>query len=1772
MSSLKRKDAPSGAPAAKSPKRSKSDKPQSKPNANASHSTKTPQQKPAVGAAVSKLKEEEPLFPRGGGSVLSPLEHRQISIQAKQDVLFEQQSSEGAKKSEKTLKKKKSKASKNKSSDGVPSAEDVVRIESLNYQRLVKGSLVLAQITEIRPLELILALPNNLSGHVPITSVSDVLSGRVAAEADALDDDENETDGVDLKEIFEVGQYLRAHVVSTTEESSGTLTKPKKRIELSLRPEHTNTGLSSREIVENAVVMASVSSAEDHGYVMDLGFSDANTRGFLPRKEVPSDLLETRMQPGAVLLCLVTGKGANGKIIQLSALRDKLGNPQNFASEATTIQTFLPGSAVELMISDISRRGLVGKVMGSLDVTADLIHSGSGPKALDLEDKYTIGKKIKARVICDFPTAKEPKLGVSLLDHVMALSPQQAASTKSPLDLLPASSTVEKCTIFKVDPDMGAFVEVGVDRIPGFVHISRLKDGKLDLLSESSGPFKIGTVHRGRVLSYSAIDGVYNLSFESSVLQQPFLRVEDVTVGTVVSGEIEKLIINQDGIGGVLVKLAEGVHGYVPEMHLADVRLQHPEKKFREGLKVKARVLSTDMFKRQIKLTLKKTLVNSEAKPLQSFDELVVGAQSPAAIIKVLDNGAVVQFYGSLRGFLPVSEMSEAYIRDPKEHFRVGQVVSVHILNFDSETQKLFVSCKDPSAFGIEKQNALKKLKIGDIVSAKVVQKTEDDVHVELVGSSLKALLSIGQLTDRPSKNQSSMKGIRVGQILSELVVLHKNDSRRSIALSKKPSLVQASQDGKLLTALDQAQVGEVRQGFIRNITITAVFVQFPGQLTALLPKSKLSREDQDKPDFGLKKNQSIAVKIDSVDRDNGRLVVASSSHIGTPSANAQSPAAFKLENPVDQTLTFTTDLYVGKITKAKIVSIKSTQLNVKIADNIQGRVDVSQIFDSWDKIANPKSPLNAFAVNSVMEVRILGVHDAKNHRYLPISHRSTHSVLELSAKPSHITPNAAAEPSLNVLELGSTHIGFVNNVQQNSLWVNLSPNVRGRINMLEISDDVSLLDNLLANFPVGSALRVRVLAVNLIEGRLDLSARSSGASSHLTWDTIKQNMVLPGRVTKINERQIIVQLSDLVSAPAHLIDLSDDYDEASTMSYSKHSVVRVSVVDVDKSNKRLRLSLRPSRVLNSSLPIKDSEVTKFAQLNTGDVVRGFVKNVSDKGLFVGLGGDITAMVRISDLSDRFIKDWKDEFQIDQLVKGRIISIDTSTSQVQMSLKASVVDKDFVPLINYQDLRAGQIVIGKVRKVEEFGAFILIDGSANVSGLCHRSEIAEKPIQDAKKLLSEGDVIKAIVLEVDTQKKRVSLGLKPSYFKDEDSNVDEDESDDDDEIAGALLEDSEDEKSNDEDMEDVSTSVIFESTGHDKDMSSNEDDTEMADRAVEDVDALDVGGFDWSGTALDELTITSPSTDPNARTEKKKKRRKPQVEIDRSGDLTSFGPQTAVHYEQLLNRQPNSSDLWTRYMAFQMQVSELAKAREVAERAVATINSTEETEKLNVWIAYLNLEVRFGNDDTVDSVFKRACQVNDQQEIYQRLASIYVQDNKPEKADALFQTIVKKFGAESPDVWHNYAHWLHAVQNETDRARALLSRATQALPDHARLPLMTKFAALEYNSPNGSAERGRTMFEGLISTFPKRFDLWSQLIDHEDGPNVDKAVVRDVFDRATKVKGLKARPAKKWFKRWADWEEKSGDAKSQERVRAKATEWVRLKAEAKREEDEEDED
>lgn len=176
--------------------------------------------------------------------------------------------------------------------------------------------------------------------------------------------------------------------------------------------------------------------------------------------------------------------------------------------------------------------------------------------------------------------------------------------------------------------------------------------------------------------------------------------------------------------------------------------------------------------------------------------------------------------------------------------------------------------------------------------------------------------------------------------------------------------------------------------------------------------------------------------------------------------------------------------------------------------------------------------------------------------------------------------------------------------------------------------------------------------------------------------------------------------------------------------------------------------------------------------------------------------------------------------------------------------------------------------------------------------------------------------------------------------------------------------------------------------------------------------------------------------------------------------------------------------------------------------------------------------------------------------------------------------MLKKFGARSTEVWKNYAHFLHVTRNDPAAARALLPRATQQLGKLADHQLISYFAGLEFRSPNGEAERGRTMFEGLLGAFPKKGDLWNQLLDLEvsiasdAAGEADKAAIRDVFERRTRVKGLKPKAALKWFERWAKWEQEQ-DSKGKEKVMAKAQEWTatyKARQEAKAAEGEEDDE
>jgi rRNA biogenesis protein RRP5 len=1566
-------------------------------------------EEPAPKSALKLLsKAAETSFPRGGASVLTPLEHKQIAIEATQDALFEEA---GAKRSahlsddevegietDAQHKKSKKKRKARDSESGVAEEEKVEKIEGLSYKRLIPGSLVLGQITKITSRDLALALPNNLTGYVPLTAVSDQLTKRVEKMLEDNDeesksgDEDDDFEDIELKNLFAVGQYLRAYVTSNGSDTAG---KHKRHIELSLQPQLANKGLSQSDIVVNSMIQASVVSVEDHGLVMDLGIEDAeSTKGFMGAKDVGPGVDHSRIQEGAVFLCLVTGLSSNRKIVKLSADYSKAGNLKktHFLTDAPTVNAFLPGTAVEVLLTDVTGFGITGKIMGMLDVTADQIHAGGAQGLTDFEKKYSIGSKIKARILFTFPKDESEKVGITVVEHVLDLSSECLKNKQgvAPLDQLKLSSIVD-AKVVKVEAALGLFLDVGVPRVRAFAHISRLSEKKIDMLSQDSGLFKLGSTHKARVIGFNPIDGVFLVSLEQKILDQPFLRIEDVPVGQIVKGTVERLVINERGVGGALVNLAEGITGLVPEMHLADVHLQFPERKFKPGMKVKARVLSTDLDRRLIRLSLKKTLVNSDAEPWTTYDNIKVGDQAPGTIISLPESkaGAKVQFYGRVRGWLPVAEMSEAFIKDPTEHFKLGQVVNVRVKSINPETKEMRVSCKNPAAAGVDQQGALGKLQIGEVVDGTVTAVGEKVIDLKLE-SGVKAILSIGHLSDgSEKKNASTIEAIRVGQKLQNLLVLEKLPQQHAVVLSKKPSLIKAARKGTLLSSFEQVKPNTAFEGFVSNIDINGVFVQFANGFTGLLPVGGMSDQMRllESSDFGMWRGQSIRTNVWRTDPAKKRITLTVREEHMAPKEKAAGPPAVSrdLINPVDDVSSTIDDFSFGKKTKAKIRKVLTNQINVFLADNVDGRIHISEIYNDYESIPNPKHPLSQFHNGVTIPVRIIGLHEARTQKYLPLSHRNAmHSVFECSAKKAD-----DENPKLLTiaqLEVGEERLAFISSIAGSHIFAEVGPNVEGVIDILDL---VASSNSLKKEYPIGCALRVRVKSIDLEKNKaeFDVVGAKPGPKS---FEDLKVGDVYTGRLTKVTDKDLCVRLSEKVNGFVPLVDMADDYDTVDVTKHDRNDVVKVVVVHIDAANKRVNLSMRPSLVLpSSSIVVKDRHIANYSDLKAGDIVRGFIKTINDHGIFVWVGHNITAYIGYADVSDKFLKNWKEGYKVGQLVMGKIFSCDAENQKLKMTLKESILkDAGWQPPVTLADLSEGQIVDATVVRIVDFGVFVSIKNSRNVRGLCHRSEIADGKVTDFKKLFEEGDKVKAKIIKIvkgDTpNQNQINFSLKASHFADliDDEDSDAGESD------GGVQLDTGDVEDSDVDMDDdeVDLGEIQDFDPEQSDSEGEASGMDIDDKPGKPSAGLTTSGFDWNGELDQEMKNDSEAEQAPS---KKKKRRKAEIQVDKTGDMDKNGPQSVDDFERQLLGQPNSAGLWVAYMKFQEDLGEIELARAILERALRTIHIREEDEKLDIWTAFLYLENAHGTQESLDNLFERACQNSNKPLLFERLANIY---------------------------------------------------------------------------------------------------------------------------------------------------------------------------------------
>ena len=265
-------------------------------------------------------------------------------------------------------------------------------------------------------------------------------------------------------------------------------------------------------------------------------------------------------------------------------------------------------------------------------------------------------------------------------------------------------------------------------------------------------------------------------------------------------------------------------------------------------------------------------------------------------------------------------------------------------------------------------------------------------------------------------------------------------------------------------------------------------------------------------------------------------------------------------------------------------------------------------------------------------------------------------------------------------------------------------------------------------------------------------------------------------------------------------------------------------------------------------------------------------------------------------------------------------------------------------------------------------------------------------------------------------------------------------------------------------------------------------------------------------------------------------------------------PESAEEFERLLIASPNSSLCYIQYMAFEAQRGGVDKARKVAERALEKINFREEDERLNVYLAWFNLELELKSDKH-DDVLAKALKFCDQYKVYDKAALIFEKAGDAKAAEKTLKTMARKFRLE-PEVWIKLGLFYFRTENAKE-ARFTLQRSLQAdnLEKKHHVQVTSKFAQMEFKF--GDVERGKTVFEKILDNYPNRIDLWSVYVDMLVKVE-DVEAARSVLERCIGL-GLAPKKMKFFFKKFLEFEEKHGDDQSVNAVRKKALQYVEEK-------------
>lgn len=1427
--------------------------------------------------------------------------------------------------------------------------------------------------------------------------------------------------------------------------------------------------------------------------------------------------------------------------------------------------------------SDVKPGMVVKAKVISVDSFGAIVQFSSGVKALCPLRHMSELEILKPR--------KKFQVGVELVFRVLGCKSKRITVThkktlvKSKLEILSSyadatDGLVTHGWITKIE-NHGCFVRF-YNGVQGFAPRYELC---LDPGSDIGSMYHVEQVVKCRVVKCIPASRRIHLSFNMSLTRA--VGVESVKPGSLVAGVVEQVSPHEIVVD---VNASSHMKGTISVEHLADhhglatlmASTLKPGYQFDQ-------LLVLDIEGNCLVLTAKYSLINSVQELPVDVTQIRCHSMVHGYVCNIIESGCFVRFIGRLTGFAPKSKATDQWRPDLSEVFFVGQSVRSNIIDVGSETGRITLSlkqslcCSTDSSFIQEYfllEEKITKLQlldsegpglswipafdIGSIVEGKVHETKDFGVIISFEKyNDVYGFISHYQLAGTTVENNSAIRAL----------VIDVSKIERLVDLTLKPEFLNSPKEDSFISkTVKKRKTGEYKKlelnqvvnALVEVVKETYLVLSIPSHNFAIGYASITDYNNQKLPPKQYTNGQSVAATVVALPNPTtcGRLLLL----LKSLSDGTESSSSKRAKNK--------SNYDVGSLVQVEITEIKPLELKLKFGSGFHGRIHVTEAAD--DNCG--ENPFSDYRIGQTLSARIV------SKGSMPYSSKGSYP-FELSIKPSILKGSSDIDGLIPAEDFNYSygqHVsGYVFKIDHQWAWLTLSRKVKAQLHILDSSCEPSELAEFQERFFVGKALSGYIISINEEKKllRVVLSPLAVGFGElndndpycHLKFHIIEGTHV-GGRISKVipGVGGLLVQIDQHLYGKVHFTELTDAWVSDPLSGYREGQFVKCRVLEINRTGNgtvHIDLSLRSTSndrhdlsltELGSGMPLSTQRVDKLTDLRPNMVVQGYVKNVSAKGCFVMLSRKIDAKILLSNLSVNFIDNPEKDFPVGKLVSGRVLSVEPLSNRVELTLKTpSATSGPKSDAYSLNNIIVGDVISGRIKRVESYGLFISID-QTNVVGLCHVSELSDVHLVNIETKFNVADRVTAKVLKVDVERNRVSLGMKKSYFKDEETLR---------MISRQSL---------DDDVEKNSPMVVAVSKNL---LQSTFDSIENSNLEVESGYHSMLADFENRALVpplevpLDDMEIPDNEVDvdhvPNAADaeiiEQKNKRARKKAREEREQEIRAAEerllekdiPKSTDEFEKLVRSSPNSSFIWIKYMAFLLSLADVEKARSIAERALRTINIREESEKLNIWVAYFNLENEYGNppEDAVMKIFQRALQYCDPKKVHLALLGMYQRTEQHKLASELLDKMARKFK-------HSCKVWLSRIQSllkqNSDGIQTVVNRALLSLPRHKHIKFISQTAILEFKA--GVPDRGRSLFEGMLREYPKRTDLWSIYLDQEIRAG-DGDVVRALFERAISL-CLPPKKMKFLFKKYLEYEKSIGDEERIESVKKKALDYA----------------